>query len=154
MGSQLVAVRKALVDGLAALPAYKAEGPTGQRPEIEFGWKVGWVRRERVWTQNARFTHEPASMRAVKTFSNEVGTFDLLIFVHGVKLSQATTSTRVNELGVAAWDWVQTHANWQPLPGLTEMLVVGDGVLAEGVDAEGNALAELTLPIRYKARLT
>jgi hypothetical protein len=155
MGTQLVAVRAALIDALGDLPEYGVEGPTGQKPELSFGWRTGWTRRERVWTQRARFEHQPASMRATKTFRNEVGFFDLMIFVHGVGLSQEDTSTRAVELMVAAEDWVATHANWQSLvPGITEMLVVGDGELAEALDENGGGLAEVRIPIRYKARLT
>lgn len=155
MGSQIVAVRAGLLTGLTALAAYTTTGPTGQKPEVEFGWKVNWKRREKVWTQRARFTHAPASMRAAKTFTNEIGEFDLMIFVHGVGLTQQVTSTRAVSLGSAAWDWVQTHANWQALNlGLSEMLVDGGGELSEAVDGEGNALAEFRLPCKYKARLT
>ena len=155
MGTQLVAVRSAFVTALAALPAYTATGPTGQKPEIEFGWKTGWKRRERVWTQRARFEHEPASMRATKTYRTETGYFDLMIFVHGVGLSQETTSTRVAALMVAAEDWVATHANWHSLvTGITEMQVVGEGQLDEALDDQGGALAQATVPIRYRCRLT
>lgn len=157
MGTQLVAVRGALIDALATLPAYTTVGPTGQKPEVSFGWRGSkWKRREKVWTQRARFTHEPASLRAGKTFTNEVGYFDLLIFVHGIGLDQETTSARAAELGDAAWDWAQTHTSWEDLavPGLTELLVVGDGQVLEGVDGSEQPLAEMTLPVRYKARLT
>lgn len=156
MGSQIVAVRSAMVAALQTLPAYTSAGPTGQKPEVLFGWKQNWKRREKVWTQRARFAHEPASLRAGKTFTNEVGSFDLLIFVHGIGLDQETTSARAAELGDAAWDWAQTHTSWEDLaiPGLTELLVVGDGQVLEGVDSTDQPLAEMTLPIRYKARLT
>lgn len=155
MGSQIVAVRSGMVAALQTLPAYTATGPTGQKPEVLFGWKANWKRREKVWTQNARFTHEPASMRAGKTFANETGEFDLLIFVHGVGLTQAVTSDRAADLASDAWDWAQTHANWQALNlGLNELLIVGDGAIPEGVDSQGNPMAEMTLPVRYRARLT
>ena len=157
MGTQLVAVRAALIEALAVLPAYTTEGPTGQKPELSFGWKQGWTRRERVWTQRARFTHEPASMRAGKTFRNEVGEFDLMIFVHGVGKSQEVTSTRAAQLMVAAEDFIATHANWHNNAlgvGLTELLVVGDGELLEALDEKGGGLAEARVPVRYKARLT
>jgi hypothetical protein len=157
MGTQLVAVRSALVAALAELPEYLAAGPTGQTPELSFGWKSGWTRRERVWTQRARFEHEPASLRATKTFRNEVGYFDLMIFVHGQGLSQEVTSTRAAELMTAAEDFVATHANWHNNAlgvGITEVQVVGDGELKEALDEQGGGLAECRVPIRYKARLT
>lgn len=158
MGSQIVAVRSAMVAALATLPAYTTTGPTGQKPEVLFGWKDNWKRREKVWTQRARFTHEPASIRAGKTFAKETGEFDLMIFVHGVGLTQAVTSGRVADLASDAWDWVQTHANWQDdalVSGakIHEFLIVGDGEIPEGVDSSGNPMAQMTLPVRYRARL-
>ena len=158
MGTQIAAVRTALVEALAELPEYLAPGPTGQVPEVSFGWRMNWQAREKVWTQRARFTHEPASMRATKTFRTETGYFDLLLFVNGVGLSQQVATERVVELAVAAEDWIATHANWQApnliAPGVYEFLVVGDGQVAEGVSDGGAALAELTLPVRYKSQLT
>ena len=156
MGTQLVAVRAALIEALAVLPAYTTEGPTGQKPELSFGWKQGWTRRERVWTQRARFEHEPASMRAGKTFTQETGFFDLMIFVHGVGKSQEVTSTRAAALWVAANDWISYKPNWNSpelVPGIYEFQVVGDGELAEALDEKGGGLAEVRIPIRYKARL-
>lgn len=154
MGSQIVAVRAGMVAALAALPAYTSTGPTGQKPDVSFGWKHNWKKREKVWTQNARFTHEPASQRAGKTFTNETGEFELVIFVHGVNITQEVTSTRVADLASAAWDWAQSHANRDALDlGLSELLIVGDGAIPEGVDSTGAPLAEMTLPVRYRARL-
>jgi hypothetical protein len=157
MGTQLVAVRAALIEALAELPEYLAPGPTGQTPELSFGWRTGWTRREQVWTQRARFEHEPASMRATKTYRNEVGYFDLMIRVEGVGLSQQVTSERVAELMAAAEDFIATHANWNTGSigdGLYELQVVGDGVLAEELDEQGGGRAQINVPIRYKARLT
>lgn len=157
MGTQLVAVRAALVDALGGLPEFSSPGPTGQTPELSFGWRTGWTRREQVWTQRARFEHEPASMRATKTYRNEVGFFDLMIRVEGVGLSQQVTSERVVELMTAAEDFIATHANWNDGSigtGLYELQVVGDGVLAEELDEQGGGRAQINVPIRYKARLT
>lgn len=154
MGSQIVAVRSAMVAALRLLPAYTTTGPTGQKPDVQFGWKANWKRREKVWTQRARFTHEPASMRSGKTFTNETGEFDLMIFVHGVGITQEETSERAAALASDAWDWAQTHANWQALDlGLYEFLIVGDGQIPEAVDSTGAPMAEIQLPVRYRARL-
>jgi hypothetical protein len=158
MGTQLVAVRAALIDALGGLPEFSSPGPTGQTPQLSFGLRSSWESRERVWTQRARFEHEPASMRSTKTYREEVGEFDLMIYVHCVGTSQQVTSERVVELMVAAEDWVATHANWQapdPLvPGLNVLLVTGNGVLAEELDEQGGGRAQINVPIRYKARLT
>lgn len=157
MGTQLAAMRTALTDALAVLPEYTTVGPTGQKPEVLFGWKQGWKKREKVWTQRARFEHEPASMRAGTTYRNETGYFDLMIAVHGVGLSVEVAFTRVVELMVAAEDWIAYKPNWNAGPlvdGLFELQVVGDGEIPDAIGGDGAGLAEARIPIRYKARLT
>jgi hypothetical protein len=147
MGSLLVAVRSLLTDALADLPEFADA-------ETTFGYKVGSKRREKCWTQNARFKHETAGLRPVKTFRNESGTFELVILIEGVALSVEETSTRAMELGHAAEDWVATKANWEgAITGLKWITVSGDGALAEAFNDKGS-LAELTYPITFEARLT
>lgn len=154
MGTLVVDTRALLVAGLSSLPDYIVAGPTGQVPEVTFAYRVGSKKRERVWTQNARFHHEPASMRAAKTFRNETATFELVILIEGVGLDPETTSTRAVELGAAAEDWVAIHANWNGLvEGLNWLQIEGDGALTEAFNDKGS-LAELVYPLAYRARLT
>lgn len=156
MGTQLAAVRSALVAALAELPEFLAAGPTGQTPELSFGWKSGWTRREKVWTQRARFTHEPAGMRSGTTHRNETGEFDLMIAVHGVGVSIEDAFTRAVELFVAADDWVSYKPNWNNpalVPGIFELQIVGDGEIPDAIGGDGAGLAEARIPIRYRARI-
>lgn len=152
MGTQIVAVRQGLVTSIAALSALTTP-VDGQTPEVTFGYKVGSKRRQKVWTQRARFTHQPASLRASTTFRDEEGQFDVIVLVEGVGLSVEATSARAVEIGHAIEDLVATHASWPAVTGLTALKVQGDGQLLEAFNDKGS-LAELTLPIRYTARLT
>lgn len=147
MGSILVEVRSLVTSSLRDLPEFADV-------ETTFGYKVGSKRREKCWTQNADFTHAPASMRAVKTFRQEDGSFDLVIFVEGIAKSVEETSTRAMDLGHAFEDWIATHASWEgAVEGLVWLQVEGDGSLTEAFNDKGS-LAELRYPIKYRARLT
>lgn len=154
MGTLIVAVRAALVDRWSGLPAFTSlTGPALIAPLVSLGYRAGVKDRERIWTQRARFTHEPASLRAATTYRNEVGYFDVIVLVEGVGLSQEETSARAVDLGHVIEDDIATHANWPALPGLNDLTVAGDGQLVEMFNDLGT-LAELTLPVRYRARLT
>lgn len=147
MGTQIVAVRKLLIDNLSTLGEFATV-------ETTLGYKVGSKRRERCWTGNAKFTHTSASMRATKTFRDESGAFDLVILIEGIGLDAEATSARAVELGTEVEDWVATHANWDAaLTGLNWVAIEGDGALVEAFNDKGS-LAELTYPITYRARLT
>lgn len=148
MGSLLVDVRSLVIAGLSDLPEFAGV-------ETTFGYRVGSKRRERCWTQNSRFSHSPAGLRAVKTHRNESASFELVVLVEGVGMTVEEASTRAMLLGHAAEDWVATKSSWEgAIDGLKWVLVEGDGgVLLEAVNDKGS-LAELTYPITYEARLT
>lgn len=149
MGTLLVAVRQGLVTALDALPSLNGVQAT-------YAYKKGGEPRESLWTVDGRFTHAPASMRAGKTFRNEDATFGLRILVRGISKDQHWTSSRAIEIGAAVEDFVAIHANWLNGalgPVVQTMTVEGEGELAEAFNDRGT-LAELTLPIRYTARLT
>lgn len=145
--SILVAVRTALVTGLAALPALID-------PEVSFQYKIKSSARERIWTQRSRFTHNPASMRAGRNFRDEVGRFDVVVFVEGVGKSQEWTSTRALALGLAVEEYIADRKNNElAVTGLQTLIVEGEGTLNEMFNDAGH-LAEVTYPIKFTARLT
>lgn len=155
MASIITAVRSLVLAGLRSTTAFNVPDPvTKQKPDVQFGWKNDWKAREKVFTSNARFTHAPASMRAVKTFRNEDGGFDLVILIAGIAQDAETVCDRALALGETVEDWCATHANWQgQIPGLNWLQISGEGSLAEAYGDKG-VLAELTYPITYQARLT
>lgn len=149
MGSQLVAVRSAFATKLALETGFA-------NVACSYAYKRGKEPRESAWTVDGRFTHEVASLRAAKTFRNEEGRFGLRILVRGIAAAQETTSARAMALGAIVEDYIAIHANWNNgALGVTvnTLTVEGDGELLEAYNDNGT-LAELTLPIRYTARLT
>ncbi len=152
MGTQLVAVRAGLIAALAALPEF-ADYETTYIP------MKGSKARKRCFTDRARMNHSPASMRATKTFRNEEGTFDLVLYIEGLggEADPATLSDSLHDVGTAAEDFIATHANWDGdalgTSGLNWLQVEGEGGFAEGWTDKGLAVS-LTYPIAYRARLT
>lgn len=147
MGTQIVAVRSLLVDGVSALP-------TLDGVEVNLGYRVNSKKRERVWTQNAKFDHQPASMRAVKTFRDENGSFEVVVLIEGIGKDAEWTAGRAVEIGLEIEEWVAVHANWQgAIDGLSAVKVQGAGSLTEAFNDKGT-LAELVYTITYQARLT
>lgn len=149
MGSVIVPVRKNLMAALAALPAFA-------NVETVFAYRVGTKARQRAWTQNATFEHSSAGMRAVKTFRNELGAFNLVIRVEGVALAPEDTATRAAAIGLAAEDWIATKAHWENdalVAGLNWLVIEGGGALTEAFNDNGS-LADLVYPVKYQARLT
>lgn len=152
MGTQLVAVRSGLIAALADLPAF-AEFETTYIP------MKGSKARQRCFTDAARLNHSSASMRAAKTFRNEEGAFDLVLYSegYGTAADPASLSDALHDVGEAAEDFIATHANWNSdalgTTGLNWLAVEGEGGFAEGWTDNGLAVS-LTYPIAYRARLT
>lgn len=153
MASALVAVRTGLITALATLTG---AGEDLEDVQVSYAYLRGPEKRECIYTSGGKFNHSNASLRATKTFRNEVGTFGLVVLVRGIKAAQETTSARALAIGAVVEDFVATHANWSnsALGVLIQtMTVEGDGELVEAFNDNGT-LAELTIPIRYSARLT
>ena len=152
MGTQLVAVRAGLIAALADLQEFALY-------ETTYIPVKGSKARARCFTDNARLIHSSASMRAAKTFRNEEGSFDLVLYTEGVGAAAdpVTLSDALSEVGVAAEDFIATHANWNSdalgTSGLNWLAIEGDGGFAEGWTDKGLAVS-LTYPITYRARLT
>lgn len=147
MGTQIVAVRSLLIDGLGGLPALSGV-------EATFGYKVNSKKRERVWTQNAKFTHEPASMRAGTTFRDEAASFEVVVLVEGIGKDAAWAAGRAVTIGLAIEDWVAIHVNWlNVITGVIAIKVQGAGSLTEAFNDKGT-IAELVYTVTYQARIT
>lgn len=146
-GSIIVGVRSALVAVLAA-----DAGLAGV--SVSFQWLPNAKARERVWTRSATFTHQTAGLRAGRNYRDEVGRFDLAVLVEGVGKSAEWTSTRALALGLVCEQVIADRKNNElAVTGLQTLEVSGDGSLTEAF-ADASHLAELSLPIRYTARLT
>jgi hypothetical protein len=152
MGTQIVAVRAGLVAALADLPEFADY-------EVTYIPLKGSKARARCFTDNARISHSSASMRATKTFRNEEGSFELVLWVegYGAAADPASLTTAVQEVGEAAEDFVATHANWDAdalgTSGLNWLSIEGEGRFSELWTDNGLSVA-LIYPISYRARLT
>ena len=147
-GTKIVEVRKALMSAIAELPEFT-------EARVDMTWSAKAQVREQVFTTEARFTHDSASMRAGRNFRNEDGRFNLVILVLGVDQEATWSAERAGELGVAAEEWIADNKRGEALDieGLNWIVVEGDGSLVEAYLDRGTA-AELTYSIVYQARLT
>lgn len=142
-GTQIVAVRQALITGVDALSAFDGV-------ECALSWNASSEAAERLYTRRATFDQKPASLRAGRTFRDEQGRFEVVIRVEGIGKDQATTSARAVALGTALEEWV---ADNRIVSGVQDLRAEGRGELAELFNDLGT-LALLSYTIAYRARLT
>lgn len=146
-GTAIGAVRQHVAGSLAALSAF-------ERVLVTTAWKVGARDRDRVYTTNARFRQEPASLRTGRTHRDETGTFEVLIRVEGVGKGPDWTIDRALTLGLALEEWVADNRNIAAdVPGVEWLVAKGDGRLSERFNDKGT-LVELAYTLAYQARLT
>lgn len=160
-GSRLVAVRKAVIDGLGAsgvsgvVDAVNALTTPASDVRFAFQWKEDPSVREWVYTGSSRFTHAPAAMRSGRNYRDETGRFSLVVLVAGVDMSQEEASTRCMAIATPCEEWIADRKNGEGLgvSGLLTLTVDGDGFLDEMYGDTGH-LAIVDIPIKYTARLT
>lgn len=154
-GSRLVAVRSALIAGLAAdATVLAAVNDATHTVNFAFQWKQDESVREWVFTGDARLEHSPAGLSAAPIKRNEVGRFNLIVLVAGVDLSQEEASTRCLVIAAACEAFIAAKpSNELGVTGLQTLTVQGDGFLDEFY-AETGHIATVDLPIKYTARLT
>ena len=141
----IVAVRAALVDALAALPTF-----TGI-PVAYCYDKTCMEQREFLYTRDARFDHSVAALKAGRSFREESGTFELVVWVESVGGSPREAATRALALGLVVEEYVADHKNG--VGGARSLQVAGAGALSE-MASDSSSFAELVYPVRYEARLT
>lgn len=148
--SRIVAVRAAVVAGLAPV----VNGTSGMsKVSVTYQYKAE-ERRERIWTSNARFSHEAAALRAGRNARQETGKFDIQVLVEGVGRDAVWTAQRALDIGAVVEGWLSDRKSGTGLAvsGLQTLVVDGDGTMKEMFNENGT-LAELTYPVRYTARL-
>jgi hypothetical protein len=148
-GTRIVAVRRALMAGVAGLPEFFEADAT-----VSELWPLGAKAAEMAYTVSSRFTQEPASLKSGRTFRNEVGMFDVEIRVEGIDLSPEDTADRCVFLGTAFEEFVADNQTlFGQVEGLNWVVADGEGELVEMFNEHGS-LAALRYPIKYDARLT
>lgn len=151
MGTQIVAVRKGLIEALADLPEFADF-------ETTFIPMKGSKARSRCFTDQAQIVLAPAGLRAAKTFRNEEGSFELVLYRegYGAEADPVTLTLALAEVGEAAEDFIATKANWNNNVlgvGINQFGTNGEGRFSEQWTDNGLSVA-LVYPITYSARLT
>lgn len=145
-GSRVVAVRSALITGLAALP-----GLSGV--DVIYAWKFDQeLPRERIFTNRARATHEISGLRAGRAHRNEQMTFDLVVRVEGVDITAEATDERALAIGALVEEFVADNKGGLGVSGVNWVAV--SGVELNNLSNDRGHLSELTYAITYDARLT
>lgn len=150
-GSITVAVRKAVIEGLAAQFA-------GTDPDISvtYGWQGSddTAAREQIFTNNARMEHSPAGMRAGRLYRDEAAEFDIVIAVLGVGMKPEETDERATELGTVVEEFIADRkSNTLGVDGLNWIRVSGVA-LDYLIAPQKGSISNYTITVRYEARLT
>jgi hypothetical protein len=149
-GTLIVAVRRALMVGVAGLPEFFEDDVM-----VSEKWPLGEKQAEMVYTVDpTNFAHTPASLKSGRTFRNEVGTFNVEIRIEGIDMSPEDTADRAVALGTAFEEFVADNQTlFGQIEGLNWVVVDGDGELVELFNEHGS-LTAIRYPIKYDARLT
>lgn len=155
-GSRVVAVKKAVMDGLAA--AYGAlsdfNGTTSAEHvvEVKYGWHENWKAAEKVFATSARGQTPPAAMRSGRNHRDESGTFELVILVAALDGDAWEAEDRAMDIGTVAEEWIADRKSGELAAG-NYSLRITDWVLVSRSNVKGH-LAELTYTVAWTARLT
>lgn len=146
-GSRVVAVRSALIDGLAGLAGLADV-------DVIYAWKFdAELPRERIFTDRCRATHEPASLKSGRTFRNERMTFDLVVRVELIGGTSEEADERALVIGALVEEYIADNNTLDgAVSGLNWITVSGMELNNRGNDV--GSLSELTYAITYDARLT
>lgn len=146
MRSIVVDVRKAVVAGLAA-----RAGLSGV--QVTYGWPGADVaERERIFTNNPRGTHAPASLRTGRVYRDEQMEFDIVLQVEGVGKSAQEADERAVVLGAEIEEYVADNAGSLGVAGLNWFRMAR--VEMNNLYNDRGALSEITYTVAYQARLT
>lgn len=146
--SIVVAVRKAVIAGIKA-------ALNDPKVSVTYGYQGADDdrRREQVWTDRVRSTHEPAGLKAGRNFRDETLDFDVVVLVAGVGKPPEDTDTRALQIGAVVEEFLADRkSNELGVPGLNWLRVTGFE-LNNGYAPKGS-LSEIRYAVRYNARLT
>jgi len=107
---------------------------------------------ERVFTNDARGTQVASGLKAGRTFYQESAEFDVIAQVLGIDQTPAQTKARVQELAVEVAECVADNRTLGSLAGLNFAVV--DRWELSTMYGQTGSVAEITLTVRYQARLT
>lgn len=110
MASLVVEVRKAVIAGIAGEMSTQGIAPG---ISCTYGWQGGSDdnRREQIYTNRPRATHDNASLKSGKNFRNERMVFDLVLMCQDPTKAPEDLDTRVLELGQVIEDFIANNKN-------------------------------------------
>lgn len=153
MASKIVAVRKAVVDGIAG--ALLESDPANKKISVSYGWVGGdeKARREQIYTNRPRATHDPHALRPGKRIRVETMEFDVVVLVFDPKRNPEEVDDRVMEIGEVVEDYLAENYDSESLdvPGLNWLLVRGFEMENRATPTGALTLAQYT--VQYVARL-
>lgn len=147
-GSIVVDVRKAVAAGLVT-------AVNDDKVSISYGYRGSDDdrRREQIWTDRVRSTHDVAGLKSGRNFRDETLEFDIVVLVAAVALPPEDADTRALELGTLVEEFLADRkSNELGVDGLQWIRVVGFELM-NGFAPKGS-LSELRYTVRYYARLT
>ena len=148
-GSVVVAVRKALVAGIRT-------AVNDPKVHVSYGWEGGdeSSRREQIFTDRPRATHDPAALKPGRNFREEDMELDLVVRVAGVGKSPEQTDERAIALGLLVEEFIADRKAGETLnvDGLIWLRV--SRMELNNRYAPNGSLSEITYTLRYHARLT
>lgn len=147
-GSIVVPVRRALV-------AKIAEALDSPQVSVTYGWQGGETsaRREQVFTNRPRATHDPAALKAGRNYRDETVDLDVVVLVGSPNAKPEDVDDRALAIGRVVEEVVADHkSNELAVPGLLWLRMTGFEL--NNMTGAGGSLTELTYTVRYFARLT
>lgn len=150
--SVILEVRRALVTGITQALADSDTDFSGV--SVTYAWEGAKddSRREQVFTNNARATHDPAALKAGRNFRNEDMTFDVVVLVIGVGLPPDETDARALDIGEVVEEFIADRkSNELGVTGLNWIRVAD--FASQNLTHPDGSISELTYSVTYSARL-
>lgn len=123
---------------------------------VTYGWQGSddTARREQIFTSNARAHHEPAALKAGRSFRREQMDFDITVLISAVGQKPEDAETRAMDLGQVIEEYIADRkSNELGITGLN-WIQVTDLACEYRIGEQGGSLAIATYTVRYDARLT
>lgn len=145
-GSVVVAVRKAVAEGLASLIALTDA-------TVSYAWDPSLEERYQIFTGRSTAQTPPAALKSGRNFRSEEATFQLVIQVVEVGGNGLDGDEKAMEFGQVVEEWLADRKG-------NELGVTGlNWIRAESWELNGGPndrayISQLIFTIRYQARLT
>lgn len=152
-----VAVRKAVIDGLAEHLADLSDFNGAAAPERETSVSFGYLSgrqelTEQVYTGRSRADTPPAGMRSGRNTRNETGTFEIHVMVRFVGGDPYDAELRAEAIGGELEDWLADRkSNELGVTGLNSLTVAS--WIADYGPVDGGTAAIRSYTVRWTARL-